>query len=203
MIWDLSVAGVAHGLARTAQILEALRLPEGLADSEPDPDHSLEPAGLIQGWHVWPGFWAGAGYGQLLNRLQRLHPNPGQVVAFAYDWRLSNRVTAHRLKQKVETDLARWQEQPGNANAKAIYVCHSMGGLITRYFLEVLGGRQTARQLITIGTPYSGSIKAIKALTGGLTPLLQHLDDRLVDVARTLPAVHQLLPNVPLCIDGR
>jgi len=195
VIWDLSVAAVTHGLARTAQVLEVMRLPEGLADADPDSAHRLDPVGLIQGWHLWPGFWAGAGYGRLLHRLRGLHGDPGRVVAFAYDWRLSNRATARRLQQVVGAKLARWRERPGHADAKVIYVCHSMGGLITRYYLEVLGGRDTCQRLITIGTPYSGSIKAIRALTGGLVPLLPSLNDRLVDVARTMPAVHQLLPT--------
>jgi hypothetical protein len=194
-IWDTSAAAVAHGLARTTRVLEAMRLPEGLGDAEPDPDHRLEPAGLIMGWHIWPGFWAGAGYGRLLDRFRGLHPDQGRLVPFAYDWRLSNRTTAHRLQTAVETALARWRERPGHADAKVIYVCHSMGGLVTRYYLEVLGGRETARRLITIGTPYSGSIKAIRALTGGLVRLLPRLNDQLVEVARTLPAVHQLLPT--------
>jgi Lecithin:cholesterol acyltransferase len=195
MVWDLSVAAVSYGLARTAHVLDAMRLPEGLADAEPDPAYRLQPAGLIQGWHLWPGFWAGAGYGRLLDRLRHQHPDPRQLVAFAYDWRLSNRVTARQLQRTVESELARWREQPGNTDAKVTYVCHSMGGLLARYYLEVLGGRGTCRQLITIGTPYSGSIKAIKALTSGLIPLLPRLNDRLVDVARTFPSIHQLLPT--------
>jgi hypothetical protein len=195
VLWDLSVAAVAHGLSRTAQVLQALRLPDGLGDAEPEGAHWLEPAGLIQGWHLWPGFWAGAGYGLLLHRLRRLHPNPARVVEFAFDWRLSNRVSARWLQATVETELGRWRERTGQPDAKVIYVCHSMGGLVARYCLEVLGGRETARRLITIGTPYSGSIKAVKALTDGLLPLLPWLNEQLVGVAATLPAVHQLLPT--------
>jgi hypothetical protein len=195
VVWDLSVAAVTHGLTRNVKALEAMRLPEGIADADPDTAHRLEPVGLIQGWHLWPGFWAGAGYGRLLHRLRRLHGGPERVVGFAYDWRLSNRATARHLRQAVEAKLARWRERPGHADAKVIFVCHSMGGLITRYYLEVLGGRDTCQRLITIGTPYSGSIKAVRVLTGGLLPLLPSLNDRLVDVARTMPAIHQLLPT--------
>ena len=195
MLWDLSVAALAHGLTHTTQVLQALRLPEGLGDAEPDPADRLEPAGLIQGWHLWPGFWAGAGYGRLLHRLRRLHPDPGRVVAFAYDWRLSNRRSARRLQRTVETELGRWQARTGHADAKVVYLCHSMGGLVARYYLEVLGGRETARRLVTIGTPYSGSIKAVKALNGGLVPLLPWLDAQLASVAATMPAVAQLLPT--------
>jgi pimeloyl-ACP methyl ester carboxylesterase len=199
-IWDLSVAAVAQGVAHSAQMLEELRLPEGFGDTEPGPTERLEAVGLIRGWHVWPGFWAGAGYGRLLDHFRGLRPEPGQVIPFAYDWRLSNRVTARRLQKVVETEVAQWREKPGNSDAKVTYVCHSMGGLVARYYLEVLGGRETASQLITIGTPYSGSIKAIKALTDGPIPLLPRLNDQLVDVARTLPGVHQLLPTYH-CID--
>jgi hypothetical protein len=124
-----------------------------------------------------------------------LYPEPGQVVEFPYDWRLSNRATARRLQRTVEDALGRWREQPGHVDAKVTYICHSMGGLVARWYLEVLGGRDTCRQLVTIGTPYSGSVKAIKALTGGLVPPLPRLNGRLVRVARTLPAVHQLLPT--------
>jgi Lecithin:cholesterol acyltransferase len=195
MLWDLSAAAVANGLAHTAQVLQALRLPEGLGDAEPDPAYRLAPAGLIRGWHLWPGFWVGAGYGRLLDRLCRLDPDPERVVAFAYDWRLSNRLSAQRLQRTVETALGRWRMRTGQHDAKVIYVCHSMGGLVARYYLEVLGGRETARRLVTIGTPYSGSIKAVKALAGGLLPLLPRLDEQLVNVAATLPAVAQLLPT--------
>jgi hypothetical protein len=195
MLWDLSVAALAHGLTHTARLLQALRLPEGLGDAELDPADRLDPAGLIQGWHLWPGFWAGAGYGRLLHCLRQLHPDPGRVVAFAYDWRLSNRVSARRLQRTVEKELGRWREHSDQPDAKVIYVCHSMGGLVACYYLEVLGGRETARRLLTIGTPYSGSIKAVKALTGGLLPPLPRLGEQLAGVAATLPAVAQLLPT--------
>src|SRR6266508_6425085 len=98
VIWDLSASAVAHGLTHTAAVLTAMRLPEGLGDAEPDPADRLDPVGLIEGWHVWPGFWAGAGYGRLLHRLRHLYPEPGRVVGFAYDWRLSNRISARRLQ---------------------------------------------------------------------------------------------------------
>ena len=195
-VWDLSVAAVGHGLARTASVLDAMRLPCDVGDSEPDLAHRLEPAGIILGWHLWPGFWAGSGYGRLLKRLDlRDSRAPSRVVSFGYDWRLSNRASARQLDRIVDKHLNRWRQQRGHSEDKVIYICHSMGGLVARYYLEVLGGRETARRLITIGTPYSGSIKAIKALSGGLIPKLPRLGERLAEVARTMPAVAQLLPT--------
>jgi hypothetical protein len=192
-IWDLSPAAISTGLANTGRTLAALRLPIDLGDHAPE--HPLTPAGLVMGWHVWPGFWAGAGYGRLLHRLRTAYPDPGQVIAFPYDWRLSNRLTATRLNQVVDAALIRWRQHPGRRRAQVTYICHSMGGLIARYHLEVLGGRDTCRQMITLGTPFSGSIKAIRALTGELAFNLGRLGERLAEVAATFPSVHQLLPT--------
>jgi triacylglycerol esterase/lipase EstA (alpha/beta hydrolase family) len=50
----------------------------------------------------------------------------------------------------VRKKLSRWQQIV--PDAQVIYICHSMGGLIARYYLDVLGGHATARRLITIGT---------------------------------------------------
>jgi hypothetical protein len=199
-LWDLSVAAIAHGVVRTAQVLDDMRLPADLGDDEPDARHRLAATGLIKGWHVWPGFWGGSGYGRLIRRLRQLHPDPDRMVEFSYDWRLSNRRNARCLAAAVEPALAAWRSRPGNGGAKAVFVCHSMGGLIVRYYLEVLGGREDARRLITLGTPHSGSIRAIQALAGGLVPPLRRLDERLIGVARTFPAVRQLLPTY-MCVN--
>ena len=36
-------------------------------------------------------------------------------------------------------------------------VAHSMGGLVSRYFIENLGGHEIVQHLIMLGTPNSGS----------------------------------------------
>jgi pimeloyl-ACP methyl ester carboxylesterase len=61
-------------------------------------------------------------------------------IEFPYDWRLDNRVTAKRLQEFVEDRLPRWRKRSHNKNAKVILVAHSMGGLVARYYLEVLEG---------------------------------------------------------------
>lgn len=203
-VWNLSAAAVARGLLHTVAALEDMELPEGPGDEAPDPAHALQPAGLITGFHVWPGFWAGAGYGRLLHQARRMDPAGARTVEFAYDWRLSNRHTASLLKEQVERALGRWREQPGQQDAKAIFVCHSMGGLIARYYVEVLGGAEITRRLITIGTPYSGSVKAVQALTGGLlggVPGMGRISEKLTTVARGFPSVSQLLPTYR-CVAG-
>ena len=47
-------------------------------------------------------------------------------------------------------------------------MAHSMGGLVSRYYLEVLGGWHNARALFTFGTPYRGSLNAVNVLANGM-----------------------------------
>jgi triacylglycerol esterase/lipase EstA (alpha/beta hydrolase family) len=34
-----------------------------------------------------------------------------------------------------------------------VFVCHSMGGLLTRYYVDVLGGHEITRSVVTIHKP--------------------------------------------------
>jgi hypothetical protein len=71
-----------------------------------------------------------------------------------------------------------------------------MGGLVSRYFLEVLGGWQDTRALITFGTPYRGSLNALDTLSNGIRkgPLpLGHL----TEFCRKCTSIYQLLPIYP------
>jgi hypothetical protein len=65
-----------------------------------------------------------------------------------------------------------------------------MGGLVSRYYLEVLGGWQDSRALFTFGTPYRGSLNAVNFLANGYKQLF--LD--LTEVMRSLTSIYQLLP---------
>jgi hypothetical protein len=65
-----------------------------------------------------------------------------------------------------------------------------MGGLVARYHLEVLGGWETCRALITLGTPHRGSVNALNFLVHGY----QTLGVDMTDVLRGCTSVYQLLP---------
>lgn len=190
-VWDTSPAVAGAALWNHDRILNALRLPPGVKDEAPDERHRLTPAGLLGGWHIWPGVWAGAGYHDFVARLRRKYPEPGQVAEFAYDWRLSNRYSAQRLAGFVEDTLGPWREHPARRDAKVVFVCHSMGGLVTRHYLDFLRGAEVARRLITIGTPYAGSMDAVRALSKDLKLVPQSL----LEVAATFPSLRQLLPT--------
>ncbi|MEU5313662.1 hypothetical protein [Streptomyces sp. NPDC021562] len=201
--WDASFAMGAHVLGDFCRTLETLRLPSDIGDGPSPPPHFLEPRGLMGGWQVWPGFWAGAGYGPLVRHLRTCVGDDRQIMIFAYDWRLSNRYNARRLLRDVEPRLDEWRRNGGGADARLQLVCHSMGGLIGRYFLYVLDGQKLTRRAYTLGTPFSGSMKALKVLTGRLLPRpperlggrVGAINARLRDIAGTFPSVVELLPT--------
>jgi hypothetical protein len=110
---------------------------------------------------------------------------------FSYDWRRDNRAAAKILKRLLDKRLKCWREHSGNPNAKVILLAHSMGGLISRYYLEVLGGWPDCKALFTFGTPYRGSLIAVDFLANGYKKAF--ID--LTQVMRSMPSVHQLMPR--------
>jgi triacylglycerol esterase/lipase EstA (alpha/beta hydrolase family) len=115
---------------------------------------------------------------------------PGNLLLFPYDWRLSNVLSAIKLAETAPGELDRWRKHTQNPDAKLVLICHSMGGLVARWFLEVLGGREITRQLVTIGTPYQGSVDALRELVNGLSVGLGPLSVKLTAFLRSLPSVY-------------
>jgi hypothetical protein len=203
--WNLSLSAVGRSLASFSATIGALRLPRDVGSGPAPAAAALEVGGLITGWHLWPGLHGGPGYRRLLDVLIKAGDIGGRnaVRSFGYDWRLSSRHSARLLAARVEGWLRAWRADTGDRDAKVIFVCHSMGGLIVRYYLEVLGGRDHARRLITLGTPYRGSVNAIRALTGDVfrDVRLPGGQDALTEAARSFPALWELLPSYR-CVAG-
>ncbi len=140
-----------------------------------------------------PGLPRTTGYAQTLDWVRRhfaVTDGPGGgLLTFPYDWRLDNRVHARRLAEVIDLRLAEFRERTGDRDAKAVVIAHGSGGLIARYYVEVLGGWRDCRALITLGTPHRGSVRALDTLANGFPDL-----PGVRDLARGFPSVHQLLP---------
>jgi pimeloyl-ACP methyl ester carboxylesterase len=152
--------------------------------------------------HMIGGLWKVDGYSRLLKVLTdtfevvSADANPlgaTNLLTFPYDWRQDNRISARRLSELVGPALKRWREYIGVQDAKVVLIGHSMGGLVARYYLEVLGGWPLCRALVTFGTPFRGAPQAIGYLANGYKRL--HVD--LTAAMRTFPSVYQLLPVYP------
>ena len=190
-VWDFSIRHLASSL----KTLVSGRIE--LDDNGTDPPDDGIAAIDLFSYQLLPGFFGVDDYAPLIRALER-SIGEQQVISFPYDWRLSNRHAAGKLDSVARSALHDWQKKSGNSQAKLWLVCHSMGGLVARYFCEALGGAAVTRAVITIGTPHRGSVRALDALVNG-----KHFGPidatRLV---RSLPSAYELLPLFPVLRQG-
>ena len=195
-VWALSGGAALRALLSRGQSIRDLALEED-DPVKPVLDDGVEVAGLMPDLHTLPRLWKIDGYDAISERIkQSFDVAEGEnYFEFAYDWRRGNEAAARRLRTESEEWLDRWK-QAGHPEAKLVLVAHSMGGLVSRFFLEVLGGRADTRALITFGTPFRGSIAALGNLVNGVEygPL------ELTEMVRSFNSIYQLLPLWP-CYD--
>jgi pimeloyl-ACP methyl ester carboxylesterase len=202
LVWAVSGRAALHGARNFLGHAPRLALPDGIGD-EPSED-GVEPVGLMPDLHVIPGLWTPIrGYNQLLKLLNRLgyqhqpSTRPANLLPVAYDWRLSSRYNGKRLAGIVEPGLDSWRAQGGQyRDAQVVFVCHSLGGLVARWYIEKCGGADITRKLITLGTPWRGAGIVVDKLSNGVPVKIGPINKLNLDVfARSLPSLYQLLPE--------
>jgi pimeloyl-ACP methyl ester carboxylesterase len=201
VVWGFSGKAIGSALFTRGK---AMREKLMLRDDDPAVDDlgdGVTAKELIPDLHLLPGLWKIDGYTRVAKVIQdRFDVREGEnFILFAYDWRRDNRYSARRLQRESHAWLKRWREKSGNPDAKLILVGHSMGGLISRWFIECLEGWKDTRALITFGTPHRGSLNAVDTLANGMRKGPFGLMD-LTDLSRSFTALYQLLPIYP-CID--
>ncbi|WP_454766747.1 esterase/lipase family protein [Cupriavidus campinensis] len=88
------------------------------------------------------------------------------VHAVGYNWLESNQASAQRLQARIAEFMAHYRRQ-GFMCERAILVTHSMGGLVGRYYTELLGGHEHVLGVVHGVMPATGSATAYKRVTGG------------------------------------
>jgi len=134
---------------------------------------------------------------------------------FAYDWRKDNVENAARLNAFLLEKQAYIQEKYlelygiDQAEVKFDIVAHSMGGLLTRYFLRYgdqdlpddgtlpelnWAGAELVERVVLVAPPNAGSLDALISLVEGrtLAPLLPVFSPTLLG---TYPSMYQVLPR--------
>ena len=134
---------------------------------------------------------------------------------FAYDWRRDNVENAKLLHnfimEKRNYIRAEFKRIYGvdKDDIKFDIVAHSMGGLVTRYFLRygdadlpenednleiTWKGANYVDKVIIVGTPNAGSLNALDQLVNGkkIGPFLPTYTSTIIS---TMPSVYQLLPR--------
>lgn len=115
------------------------------------------------------------------------------LLEFAYDWRRDVRLSARRLAETIDA----WGVKP-----PLVIIAHSLGTLVSRYYVERLGGQRNVGRLILVGGPHSGTPKAITTLLHGpdLLPL-GLMGETLRQVLASFPSAYQILPTYACLTD--
>lgn len=141
-----------------------------------------------------PGIGGSDSFGTLLRFLEkRLGYRSGEdLLEFPYDWRQDNQQTARQLAESIR----QWRASRGNPTEKLVLVAHSMGGLVSRLYLNQFGGAEAVERCVFLGTPHRGSAACLRmAVSGtGVLPFGLALK-RLQQVLLEFPAFHQLMPT--------
>jgi len=111
------------------------------------------PVLLVYGWHGSPKNW---------DLIKSWLEEDGYIVEILnYDDSQHAYVVAGTLSKKVKEMLEKYDVE------KIDIIAHSFGGLVSRYYIERMGGDEKARNLIMIATPNHGS-RLADYLTGEL-----------------------------------
>lgn len=130
-------------------------------------------------------------YGSTLAFLRRIAP--GRSHVFSWDWRKSPEQALQGLD-----DLVDRVRRPGG---RVVLIAHSMGGLVTRWYLQDAALAAKVARAVTVGTPFHGSPKSLFALaTGTESPAPSGFDalfdnDELQQFARNLQGLYFLWPS--------
>jgi pimeloyl-ACP methyl ester carboxylesterase len=176
---------------------------------------TLEPrADDVEAYDLFRGLLGSDFYGAIIATLESeggyVRGQPGQAAdvgtrryyVFPYDWRQDNVVTARKLDALID-QIRRDYRDP---KLKVDIVAHSMGGLITRYYIQygatdVLNGNDFSanfagadkiRTAILLGTPNLGSMSVLHSLLVGHPVGWQAIP---TEVLATMPSVYELLPH--------
>jgi len=182
-----------RGSERVWPNLRALLDPKtlGLPNSE-----AIEPRGIVDEVVVVPNLIKLDQYNRLGSYLCEAlgYEREKDMLEFAYDWRQDVRESARHLGAAIEA----WRERTSLARQPITIIAHSLGCLVTRYFVERLGGKNVADRLILMGGPQQGVPQAIPVIVSGpkLLPF-GLLAQRLRSTLCTFPSIYQLLPVFP------
>lgn len=199
-VWGTSAGSIFRAVISGGGSIKDLALDAPDDPSLDDLGDGVTATRLVPDTHIVPGLWKIDGYTKLAKNIREAFGLEEGKTAFdfPYDWRRDNRVSARKLKRSVEGWLhERRKTQP---KAKAVLVGHSMGGIVSRYYLEALGGWENVSALVTFGTPYGGALNALDFIANGQKRGIGPFKMDLSKMLRSFDSVYQLLPTYE-CVD--
>jgi pSer/pThr/pTyr-binding forkhead associated (FHA) protein len=159
------------------------------------PDSRLEPRGLLGDVVVVPNLIKLDQYSRLSDYLVESmgYERGKDLLEFGYDWRRDLRDSAKRMAEAIDT----WNVEP-----PITIIAHSMGSLVSRYYIECLAGRHKIDRLIVIGGPHAGSPSMFTQLATKVAFLpFGLMGDRLRDLVSSFDSAYCLLPVDTVVVD--
>lgn len=192
-IWGLTPKALASALV-TGRIYDRLR------------DPRLRPGRLLRVPGALPGLGRMDPYSALADEIRRTVRHPDAFLEYPYDWRRPVADVARELAADAADHLMRWRQNPlGSREATLTLIGHSMGGLICQRAAECHRDSLAdtdLHQILTLGTPFGGSVRAVRAMASGeVLPLNwaipRRTKQRLRSLALETESVYDLLPTYP------
>ena len=134
----------------------------------------------------------------------KIDPGQKNFYVFFYDWRQDNVKTAAELADFIDQIRVDYD----NPQLKVDIVAHSMGGLITRYYIRygkqdvvndndfdqkvTMYGGERVRRVMLLGTPNLGSTKTLNRFINGVKIGLKSIG---TETLATMPSLYQLFPH--------
>lgn len=168
--------------------------------TEPDifclPDGpELGPRGIVDEMVIVPNLLEQEQYGRLTQFLEEAlgYARGVNLLEFAYDWRQDVRISARKLAAALDA----WPASP-----PFTLIAHSLGCLVSRFYIERLGGHSKVGRLLLLGGPHYGAPRMVSYLFKGVELLpFGLMGERLRDVVATFPTSYQILPTYACVFD--
>ena len=175
------------------------------------PDDGVEPVALMPDVHVLPGIWTPIRGYDVLVELPREARLQARQRAASRPTSSPSPTTGACPTATTGSAWGPWSSRrssgcgrraaprrtPGSSSS-----CHSMGGLVARWYIEKCGGAEVTRKLITLGTPWRGATDALEQLVNGVKKGIGPLSIDLTAFSRSMPSLYQLLPEYACISNG-
>ena len=155
----------------------------------------LEPRGILDEVVIVPNLVKMDQYNRLGDYLveELGYQREVDFFEFAYDWRQDVRLSARKLVELIE-------RIPNNQPITLI--AHSLGTMVSRYYIERLGGKQRVERVILMGGPHQGSLKILTSMLVAPDVLPFGLyADKARKLVMSFPSCYQVTPTYACAVD--
>jgi len=152
-------------------------------------DIPLEPRSIVDELVIVPNLIKQDQYNRLGDYLvEELNYSRGvDFFEFPYDWRQDVRISARQLSEQIDSISSK---QP------LIIIAHSLGTMVSRYYIEKLGGHKRVERVILMGGPHKGAVKGLASMLVAPEILpFGIMGERLREILMSFPSSFQILPD--------